>query len=159
VEPCSSEDANSRRVNVRCWHLQMESSSATAAHPHCPSLLDLPDFVFDSILDHLDARIISDVLRPSCSQMRERLGENWWLQYCHRTFSGQPGLDCNLSKLPSGSSMHMALRYCALQNLQGVGWKRLPNFAFSSEGHAGVAIGSNVWVRAASSAAFSAQPA
>jgi|LauGreDrversion4_2_1035121.scaffolds.fasta_scaffold572694_1 hypothetical protein len=124
----------------------MDPSSAAHADQECPALLDLPEFVFDSILDHLDAGIICSLLRPSCSQMRERLNENWWVQYCHRTFSGQIGLDCNLSNLPSRSAMHMALRYCAFQTLQGVRWKRLPSFPFTSEGHAGVAVGTNVWV-------------
>ncbi len=126
----------------------METSSGAGSNQQCPALLDLPECVFDSILDHLDARIICDILRPSCSQMRERLNETWWLQFCNRTFSGQAGLDCDLRDLPSGSAMHMALRYCSFQTLQGVRWKRLPNFAFSSEGHAGVAVGRNVWVRA-----------
>jgi hypothetical protein len=60
--------------------------------------------------------------------------------------------------VPAGGAMHIALRYCAFQNLQGVRWGRLPNFPFSSEGHAGVAIGRNVWVSArASTAAAAAQ--
>jgi hypothetical protein len=125
----------------------METSSAKVADQQCPSaLLDLPECVFDSILDHLNAKTICDVLRPSCSQMRSRLNETWWTQYCGRTFSGQLGLDCDSSKTASGSAMHMALRYCSFQTLQDVSWKRLPSFPFTSEGHAGVAVGHNVWV-------------
>jgi len=125
---------------------QEGSTSSPAQALHDFALLDLPECVFDSILDHLNAKTICDVLRPSCSQMRSRLNEPWWTQYCGRTFSGQLGLDCDLSKTASGSAMHMALRYCAFQTLQGVSWKRLPSFPFSSEGHAGVAVGQNVWV-------------
>jgi hypothetical protein len=36
--------------------------------------------------------------------MRERLDESWWVQYCARTFSGQLGLDCNASVVPSSCS-------------------------------------------------------
>jgi hypothetical protein len=129
----------------------MQSSSDTAHAPQCHGLLDLPEHVFDSIMDHLDAKVICHVLRPSCSQVRDRLNEQWWLQYCNRAFSGYTGLDCNRDDLPSGSFMHMALRYCALLSLQGVRWKRLPNFEFPSEGHAGVTIGRNVWVTSAPS--------
>jgi hypothetical protein len=123
-----------------------QCASAAVAHA-CSALLDLPEFVFDSILDHLDASTISNVLRPSCSQMRARLDDSWWAQYCHRTFASQPGLDYSARDVSAGSAMHIALRYCAFQTLQGVRWSRLPDFPFSSGGHAGVAIGRNVWVR------------
>ena len=133
----------------------MEPSLSAAAVLACPALLDLPESVFDSILDHLDASVISNVLRPSCSQMRARLDDGWWVQYCLRTFAGQPGLDYSSKDVPAGGAMHIALRYCAFQNLQGVRWGRLPNFPFSSEGHAGVAIGRNVWVSACASSSCS----
>jgi hypothetical protein len=123
----------------------MESASASLSHQSL-ALLDLPESIFDSILDRLDASIICHVLRPSCSQFRSRLNEEWWMQYCERTFSSQLGFDCNLSSSVSGSAMHTALRYCAFQTLQGVKWKRLPDFPLSSEGHAGAAVGHNVWV-------------
>jgi hypothetical protein len=131
----------------------MEPSLSAAAEHACPALLDLPESVFDSILDHLDASVISNALRPSCSQMRARLDDCWWMQYCQRTFAGQSGLDYSSKDVPAGGAMQTALRYCAFQNLQGVRWGRLPNFPFSSEGHAGVAIGRNVWVSARAAAA------
>ena len=133
----------------------MEASLSAAAALTCPALLDLPESVFDSILDHLDASVISSVLRPSCSQMRARLDDSWWLQYCLRTLQGQPGLDYSSKDVPAGGAMHIALRYCAFQNLQGVRWGKLPNFPFPSEGHAGVAIGRNVWVSACASSSCS----
>jgi hypothetical protein len=145
------------KARVSCEGLnQMEPSLPAAAEHACPALLDLPESVFDSILDHLDATVISNVLRPSCSQMRARLDDCWWALYCQRTFAGQSGLDYSSKDVPAGGAMHIALRCCAFQNLQGVRWGRLPNFPFSSEGHAGVAIGRNVWVSARAATAAQA---
>jgi TPR repeat protein len=119
VQRCTQEEDNRELVYSSQQDIHQRpptqplADTVTQQQQHC-ALFDLPDCIFNSILDRVSAGAICSVLRTSCKQMRATLNETWWTEYCQHKLSGWKGFGYDLIQTRSGSAMDLAMRLCPL---------------------------------------------